>query len=69
MNFNKDINSQGKIVVFSESVTTDYLVQRLKMMVLKSVSIDGSNREKLKKFPQSEFDQNYEGLKRIIIIF
>ena len=61
--FNKDINLQEKIVVFSESkVTTDYLVKRLKNDGFKKVlSIDGSNRVKLKRVLQSEFDQNYEG--------
>ena len=62
--FSKDINLQGKIVVFSESkVTTDYLVKRLKNDGFKKVlSIDGSNRVKLKRVLQSEFDQNYEGV-------
>ncbi len=63
--FNKDINTGGKIVVFSEAkVTTDYLVKRLKKDGFnKILSIDAQNRTSLKKILQREFDENFDGKK------
>ena len=69
--FSKDINLQGKIVVFSESkVTTDYLVKRLKNDGFKKVlSIDGSNRVKLKESYKVNLIKIMREFKQTIIIF
>ena len=63
--FNKDINHQGKIVVFSEAkVTTDYLVKRLREDGFDKIfAVDGENRSKAKALLQSEFDENFDGEK------
>ena len=52
--FNKDINHQGKIVVFSEAkVTTDYLVKRLREDGFDKIfAVDGENRSKAKALLQ-----------------
>jgi superfamily II DNA or RNA helicase len=63
--FNKEINHQGKIVVFSEAkVTTDYLVKRLREDGFDKIfAVDGENRSKSKALLQSEFDENFDGEK------
>ncbi len=63
--FKKEINTGGKIVIFSEAkVTTDYLVERLKKdNFIKILSIDGGNKARLKSILQSEFDENFDGEK------
>ena len=63
--FKKEINHQGKVVIFSEAkVTTDYLVKRLNNDGFKNVfSVDGQNRHKAKSILQSEFDENFDGEK------
>lgn len=63
--FKKPLNSGGKIVIFSEAkVTTDYLTKRLeKDGYNKVLNINASNRNKLKEKLQTEFDENFEGVK------
>lgn len=63
--FNKKINHEQKLVVFSESKeTTEYLYRELpKYMAFRILSVDSSNRKNLMQTVRENFDANYEAKK------
>lgn len=62
----RDINREGKLVVFSESKeTTDYLSKRLSMAGFNRVlAVDASNRNARRDDIRANFDANYSGKRR-----
>ncbi len=63
---NREINREGKLVVFSESrETTDYLTKRLSIAGIDRVlTIDASNRSMRREEIRANFDANYSGKHR-----
>ena len=63
---NREINREGKLVVFSESrETTDYLTRRLSHAGFNRVlAIDASNRNARRDDIRANFDANYSGQRR-----
>lgn len=63
---NREINREGKLVVFSESrETTDYLTKRLSIAGFDRVlTIDASNRNARRDDIRANFDANYSGKRR-----
>jgi superfamily II DNA or RNA helicase len=63
---NREINREGKLVVFSESrETTDYLTKRLSIAGFDRVlTIDASNRNARREDIRANFDANYSGKRR-----
>ena len=64
--FDKSINREGKLVVFSESKeTTDYLLKELeKQGYDKVLSVESSNRTEKMPLVSANFDANYKGYKK-----
>lgn len=64
--FDKSINREGKLVVFSESKeTTDYLLKELeKQGYNKVLSVESSNRTEKMPLVSANFDANYKGYKK-----
>ena len=64
--FEKDINHEGKLVVFSESKeTTDYLTKELKKRgVSKILTVTSANRSDVMPILKENFDANYSGKKK-----
>jgi hypothetical protein len=64
--FDRAINREGKLVVFSESKeTTDYLTKRLSIAGFNKVlTIDASNRAARRDDIRANFDANYSGKRR-----
>jgi superfamily II DNA or RNA helicase len=64
--FDRSINREGKLVVFSESKeTTDYLTKRLSVAGFNKVlTIDASNRATRRDDIRANFDANYSGKRR-----
>ncbi|MDR0534850.1 MAG: phospholipase D-like domain-containing protein [Puniceicoccales bacterium] len=62
----RDINREGKLVVFSESrETTDYLTKRLSIAGFNRVlTIDAGNRNARRDDIRANFDANYSGKRR-----
>lgn len=60
---NREINREGKLVVFSESrETTDYLTKRLSIAGIDRVlTIDAGNRSARREDIRANFDANYSG--------
>jgi superfamily II DNA or RNA helicase len=63
---NREINREGKLVVFSESrETTDYLTKRLSIAGIDRVlTIDAGNRSARREDIRANFDANYSGKRR-----
>jgi superfamily II DNA or RNA helicase len=63
---NREINREGKLVVFSESKeTTDYLTKRLSIAGYNRVlTIDAGNRNARREDIRANFDANYPGKRR-----
>ena len=64
--FEKDINHEGKLVVFSESKeTTDYLTKELKKRGFsKILTVTSANRSDVMPILKENFDANYTGEKK-----
>ena len=62
----RDLNREGKLVVFSESAeTTDYLTKRLSLSGFNRVlTIDAGNRNARRDDIRANFDANYTGRRR-----
>ncbi|MBE7539187.1 MAG: hypothetical protein HS122_12330 [Opitutaceae bacterium] len=63
---NRDINREGKLVVFSESrETTDYLTKRLSIAGFhRVIAIDAGNRSTRRDDIRANFDANFAGKRR-----
>ncbi|MCR5851294.1 MAG: helicase [Bacteroidaceae bacterium] len=64
--FDKDLNNEGKLVVFSESKeTTDYLLNTLKQHgYSRTIAVKSSNRNEMMPLVRANFDANHEGPKK-----